>query len=119
MHPVTSSVPDLPSAPEPDIHAALIAPAHRPQRPERRVIDLAGLHLTGAALGGANLTGARLGGANLTRAWFKGANLTGARFRGAEFTGAWLPGTPAGWERDARGLLKRSSSNRDSQGDRN
>ena len=64
-------------------------------------------NLTHAVLGNANLTGATLGHANLTRAWFTGA--------------VWPPGAavPQGWERDADGWLKRSSTSRDGQGDRN
>src|SRR5262245_1664439 len=58
MHPVTGSVPDLPSAPMPDIQAALTALGHRPHRPERQAIDLTGKHLANAWLEGANLTGA-------------------------------------------------------------
>jgi uncharacterized protein YjbI with pentapeptide repeats len=102
MHPVTGSVPDLPSVPPPDIQAALTALGHRPHRPERQTIDLRGLHLTGAWLTGANLTGARLDGANLpgaflgranlTGAFLDGANLTGAHLTGADLTGAFLNG---------------------------
>ncbi len=99
MHPVTGSVPDLPSEPTPDL-AALTALGHRPHRPERQPIDLTGLHLTGAQLtganlaraqlDGANLTGARLDGANLTRMHLDGANLTGAILTRADLTGAHL-----------------------------
>jgi hypothetical protein len=90
MHPVTGSVPELPSKPTPDIQAALTALGHRPHRPERQRIDLAGLHLTGARLGGANLTGAWLVDANLTGAWLVDANLTGAQLTRANLTRAML-----------------------------
>ncbi len=111
MHPVTASVDDLPPQPEPDVQAALTALAQRPRRPERRNIDLTGLHLTRAQLGGAGLTGAELVGANLTHAWLRGANLTRADLGFANLTRAQLsaanltraqfgadpPGVPAGW----------------------
>jgi hypothetical protein len=83
-HPVTGSVPDpgLPPEPTPDIQAALTALGDRPQRPERRRIDLGGLHLKGAKLYATNLTGA----------WLRGADLTDANLRDADLTGAWLDG---------------------------
>ena len=74
MHPVTGSVPDLPTRPAADIQAALTTLRQRPHRPERQRIDLTGLHLVGA-----NLTGANLTGANLAVARLDGANLTDAR----------------------------------------
>jgi hypothetical protein len=99
MHLVTGSVPDLPSAPTPEIQAALTTLGHRPTRPERLIIDLTGKHLanarlyrvnlTGAELTRADLTRAELGGADLTGAWLRGANLTGARL-GADLTGVRL-----------------------------
>ena len=92
MHPVTGSVPDLPSKPTPDIQAALTALGHRPHRPERQRIDLTGLHLTGARLDGANLNGALLDGANLTGAWLVDANLNGAQLTRANLTRAMLGG---------------------------
>jgi hypothetical protein len=102
MHPVTGSVPDLPSEPASDIQAALATLRHRPRRPERQAIFLPGLHLTRAQLYGAdltrarldsaNLTGARLDGANLTWAGLGGADLTRARLDGANLTGASLEG---------------------------
>ena len=202
MHPVTGSVPDLPTRPAPDIQAALTALGHRPHRPERQRIDLSGLHLAGADLDGANLTGAWLSRADLTDAWLDDANLTGAfggradltraRLNRADLTGAWLDDAdltgamldhanltrtwlddanltgamlnlanltdamlddanltgatldhanltdatldhanltgavwpskklaPRGWERDADGRLRQSSTSRDGQGDRN
>src|SRR5262245_10565207 len=92
MHPVTGSVPDLPSEPAPEIQAALTALGHRPHRPERQFpsIDLSDLHLAGANLDDANLTGAQLDGAGLTRAMLDGADLTEVDLRDADLTGAWL-----------------------------
>jgi hypothetical protein len=100
MHPVTGSVPDLPYEPAADIQAALTALGHRPHRPQRQTIELAGLHLANARLDGADLSGARfddtdlsgawLADANLTRVHLNGANLTSAEFRGADFTRADL-----------------------------
>jgi uncharacterized protein YjbI with pentapeptide repeats len=95
MHPVTGSVPDLPSKPTPDIQAALTALGHRPHRPERHRIDLAALHLTGARLDHANLTGAWLDGANLTGAQLTRANLTRAMLGRANLTRAMLGAKPA------------------------
>jgi len=112
MHPVTGSVPDLPAEPAPDIQAALTVVGHRPHRPERQLIDLTSLHLTGAQLDnaylpGANLTGADISRAQLAAAWLEGAaldganltgaylvfaNLTGAKLVGADLTGAKLEG---------------------------
>jgi hypothetical protein len=120
MHPVTGSVPDLPSEPMPDIQAALTVLGHRPHRPERQAIDLRDKHLanahlddadlTGASLDRANLTGASLYGANLTRASLYGANLTRARL------GANPPVVPPGWivtDPDT-GELRRSQQSTDS-----
>jgi hypothetical protein len=90
MHPVTGSVPDLPSKPTPDIQAALTVLGHRPHRPERQRIDLTGLHLTGARLDGANLTGAWLDGADLSGAWLVGADLSGAQLTRVNLTGVML-----------------------------
>ena len=92
MHPVAGSVPDLPSVPTPDIQAALTALGHRPHRPERQYIDLAGLHFTGAQLRGAILTIANLNGVDLTGARLDGADLTGATLTGANLTRVWLVG---------------------------
>jgi uncharacterized protein YjbI with pentapeptide repeats len=96
MHPVTGSVPDLPSQPAPDIQAALTALGHRPSRPERQPIDLTGLHLAAAQLGGANLTGAQLSGTDLTRAWLDSADLTRAGLADTNLAGAWLDGANLG-----------------------
>jgi hypothetical protein len=92
MHPVTGSVPDLPSEPTPDIQAALTALGHRPHRPERQRIDLGGLHLTGTQLFGANLTRAWFNDADLTGAQLYDADLTGTQLYGADLTDAWLGG---------------------------
>jgi hypothetical protein len=94
-HPVTGSVPDpdLPPEPTPDIQAALTALGHRPHRPQRQPIDLAGLHLANAELGGADLTGVILGGADLTGANLYGADLSRANLHGVDLTGAQLTTT--------------------------
>jgi uncharacterized protein YjbI with pentapeptide repeats len=82
----------LPAHPAPpaDVQAALTALAHRPQRPERRSIALAGTDLTGADLGGANLVGADLVGAELGRVNLQGADLTGANLRTVQLNRADL-----------------------------
>ena len=92
MHPVTGSVPDLPTRPTPDIQAALTALGHRPHRPERQAIALGELHLAAANLPAANLPAANLPGAQLAVANLAGAWLEGADLTGAWLTGAWLEG---------------------------
>jgi hypothetical protein len=91
-HPVSGSVPDpdLPAEPALDIQAALTTLAHRPDRPERQRINLAGKHLAGALLTNANLTRANLTRANLTDAYLYRADLTDADLDGANLTRANL-----------------------------
>jgi hypothetical protein len=77
--------------------------------------QLWGANLTGALGTIANLTHARLYKANLTGVDFCGADLTGVDFGGADLTGVSWPSraaVPVGWERGARGKLKRSKYQR-------
>lgn len=77
-------------APTADVQAALTAIAHRPRRPERRAIALAGLDLAGADLESANLAGADLAGADLAGVRLRKADMTRANLRAATLTGADL-----------------------------
>ena len=110
MHPVAGTFPDQPRIPAPDVQAALTVLVHRPHRPERQKINLAGLHLAGAWLPGADLVSvwlmdadlttamldhaimyrACLRGAGLARAHLDGANLTDAVFENADLSRADL-----------------------------
>jgi len=91
--------PDL-GPPPPDVQAALTVLAHRPPRPERRLItlpgtclagaDLSSAKLAGADLKAADLAGANLGGADLSGSDLRGANLRAARLTGADLSGADL-----------------------------
>jgi hypothetical protein len=79
-------------------------------------------NLTDAGLHRANLTRAFLRDANLTRVWLGRANLTRADLTDANLTRVFWPSkklAPQGWEPDADGWLKQSSTSRDDQGDRN
>jgi uncharacterized protein YjbI with pentapeptide repeats len=70
-------------------------------RPERRTLDLSGLHLAGARLSehelskvnldGADLTSANLTSANLTYAFLGHADVTDAKLTDANLTDAYLP----------------------------
>ncbi len=79
-----------PQSPPADVQAALTALAHRPRRPERRAIALAGTCLAGADLTGANLAGADLRGTSLARADLRRADLADANLRDADLTAAKL-----------------------------
>jgi hypothetical protein len=92
MQPVVSTFPDRPHTPAPEVQAALTALAHRPHRPERRKINLAGLDLAGAWLPGANLISVRLMAADLTTAMLEHALLYRACLRDADLTRAHLEG---------------------------
>ena len=59
---------------EPDVQASLTAIGHRPQRPERREIDLTGLHLISVVLPKTNLRNIKLSGADLRDADLSGAD---------------------------------------------
>ncbi|MFI6886774.1 pentapeptide repeat-containing protein [Streptosporangium canum] len=78
----------LPDKPSADVQAALTVIATRPDRQERRRIDLSGLHLAGAALHRARLHGANLSKATLTQADFGKSMLSEANFHEATLTGA-------------------------------
>ncbi|WP_433473639.1 pentapeptide repeat-containing protein [Spirillospora sp. CA-142024] len=98
--PTLAPRPRLPEWPDSDVQAALTALGRRPQRPERRTLDLSVLHLAGARLAGmdlsavelrlTNLAGANLAGANLKRANLVAANLSGAKLEGATLVNAFL-----------------------------
>ena len=90
VQPVASAFPDRPPTPAPDVQAALTVLAHRPLRPERRKINLAGLHLAGAWLPGADLVSVWLMGADLTTATLDHAILYRAYLRDADLTFAHL-----------------------------
>jgi uncharacterized protein YjbI with pentapeptide repeats len=83
---------EVPAKPEPDVQASLTAIGHRPRRPERRAIDLAGLHLVSVVLPKTNLRGIRLSGADLSEADLTGADLTGAELTEADLTRGKLSG---------------------------
>jgi hypothetical protein len=85
-------VPVSPTPPPADVQAALTALAHRPRRPERRAIALAGADLAGADLSGANFAHAELSGADLAKANLQRADLAGANLRGVNLGGARLAG---------------------------
>ena len=82
--------PDLHSSPSADVQAALTAIAHRPRRPERMAIALAGLDLAGADLESANLARADLAGAELAGVRLRKADMTHANLRAATLVGADL-----------------------------
>lgn len=77
----------LPTA---DVQAALTVIAHRPRRPERRAIALAGIDLAGADLESANLARADLVGADLADVRLRKADMTRANLRAATLIGADL-----------------------------
>ncbi|WP_067456282.1 pentapeptide repeat-containing protein [Actinomadura macra] len=89
--------PPLPERPAADVQATLTALGTRPRRPERRVLDLSGLHLRRARLASADLHAASLRGADLVQADLRGvdlghADLQNADMRDAQMRGARLPG---------------------------
>ena len=92
MHPVAGIFPDQPRTPAPDVQAALTVLAHRPHRPERQKINLAGLHLAGAWLPGADLVSVWLMDADLTTAMLDHAIMYRACLRGADLARAHLDG---------------------------
>ncbi|MGI5204753.1 pentapeptide repeat-containing protein [Spirillospora sp. CA-108201] len=77
--------PALTDRPDSDVQAALTALGRRPHRPERRQVDLSGLHLTTA-----RLAGLALGSMNLRRTDLRGATLHDADLRGANLREACL-----------------------------
>jgi uncharacterized protein YjbI with pentapeptide repeats len=75
-----------------DVQAALTVLAHRPPRPERRPVALAGTCLTGADLTGAKFAGCDLTAADLRNANLRGADLSGAKLKNASLHQACLAG---------------------------
>ena len=100
VYPVAGTFPCQLGMPAPDVQAALTVLAHRPPRPERQKINLAGLDLAGAWLPGADLVSvwfmdadlatAMLDHAILYRACLRDADLTHAHLDGADLTDAVL-----------------------------
>ncbi|GAA1028043.1 MULTISPECIES: pentapeptide repeat-containing protein [Amycolatopsis] len=76
-----------------DVAAAADALRDRPDRPEARPLDLAGIRLPEARWRGIRLAGAELAGIRLERAELTGADLTGAILTDADLSGANLVGS--------------------------
>jgi uncharacterized protein YjbI with pentapeptide repeats len=92
MRPVAGTFPGQPRTTAPDVQAALTVLVHRPHRPERQKINLAGLHLAGAWLPGADLVSVWLMDADLTTAMLDHAIMYRACLRGADLARAHLDG---------------------------
>jgi hypothetical protein len=88
--PTLGARPHLPARPDSDVQAALTALGRRPRRPERRRLDLSGLHLAGARLAESDLGRVNLQDADLQRAELWKANLQGAWLDGTDLRGADL-----------------------------
>ncbi|MFD0692330.1 pentapeptide repeat-containing protein [Actinomadura fibrosa] len=80
----------LPEKPEADVQATLTALGARPNRPERRRLDLSRLHLTGARLQDADLQDADLSDANLQSTYLSAANLQSVNLSDANLQAANL-----------------------------
>ena len=90
VHPVAGTLPGQPGMPAPDVQAALTVLAHRPPRPERQKINLAGLDLAGVWLPGADLVNVWFMDADLAAAMLDHALLYHACLRDADLTRAHL-----------------------------
>ncbi|WUI03930.1 pentapeptide repeat-containing protein [Spirillospora sp. NBC_00431] len=90
--PTLSRRPPLPTRPDSDVQAALTALGRRPNRPERRKLNLSRLHLGNARLSDLDLSNMILGHVNLVAADLEEAILRSVLLTRADLQGVTLEG---------------------------